>query len=791
MMARWNSLTRWLRAILSRSEWAIRCFGLSRTKDAASRPGLVMIQIDGLSHAEMQRAVAAGRMPFLSSLLEREDYHAHHIYAGLPSSTPAAQAELFYGTKHAVPAFCYYDKKAARIFSMFEGPDAREIEARLNQSGEAPLLKGGSAYADIYTGGADEAHFCMTQLGWPDVFQKSAPLKVGLLTLLHIPSLVRIIVLFAVECVLALFDLLKGLIHRHNFWAELKFIPARVAVCIVMREIMVIRAGIDLMRGLPIVHMNFLGYDEQAHRRGPDSLFAHWSLKGIDHAIKRIYRAAYRSTRRDYDVWIYSDHGQTPVTSYQTLHGETVQAAVSRVFDKAFSCRHTGPCGIQLERARMLNVKRRRPETQPPDRLPIVTALGPLGQIYLGPVAEENDLSRMAERLAGEAAIPLVMTASGKGRATAWTAEGKHELPRDAAAVLGTDHPFLHMVADDLVELCHHPDAGDFLIAGWENNQSPLSFAIENGAHGGPSPGETAAFAVLPHDAPLSAHDDGTKRLSDIRHAAQILLAGREKRARTPSRNLRRLPKTLRLLTYNVHSCMGTDGTVSPHRIARVIERENPDIIALQEVDVHRERTQAEDQAQLLAHYLDMDVHFHPALQIEKEQYGEAVLSRFPMSLRRADALPYHKHWLVNEPRGALWVEFEMDDGRRLQLVNTHLGLGHIERRRQAASLLAPDWLGSVSRQDAAILCGDLNSVRGSYVHRLLCTRFRDVQQALSGHRPLHTFPGHHPFGSVDHIFTSDHVSILAVRVPQHRLARVASDHLPLVVDLRILDPNE
>jgi len=780
-------LVRRCRARLSRSEWAIRHFGFSKSADDASRPGLVMIQIDGLSHPELQRALTAGRMPFLSSLIEREDYRTHRIYSGLPSSTPAAQAELFYDVAHAVPSFCYFDKQSERIFSMFEGADAREIEQRLEQSGGAPLLKGGSAYANIYSGGAKEAHFCMTQFGWPEIIEKSAPRIVGLLSLLHIPSLLRIAGLFLIECGLALVDFFKGLIQRRNLWAELKFIPARIAACIVMREIIVMRSAIDLARGLPIVHMNFLGYDEQAHRRGPNSLFAHWSLKGIDQAIRRVYRAAYRSTRRDYDVWIYSDHGQTPVTPYPLLHPEPLREVVSRIFDQTFADQRGTPRGIQLERARMLKVKRRRPETQPPDRLPIITALGPLGHIYLGrPIAaEERD--RMAKRLVQEAAIPLVMSAHGKDQVTAWTATGKHTWPADAAAVLGADHPYLAEVSHDLFSLCQHPDAGDFLIAGWAHDQVSTSFPLENGAHGGPSPGETSAFAILPHDIPLADPDDGPLRLRHIRQAAQILLGGRkgpiQKRALTSRPPL---PRTLRLLTYNVHSCMGMDGIVSPHRIARVIEREQPDIIALQEVDVHRVRTQSADQAQVLAHYLDMEFHFHPAMQIEKEQYGEAILSRFPMTRCRAAALPYRKHWLVNEPRGTLWVEFEFEGGRRLQLINTHFGLGRIERRLQAEALLGSDWLGSIKKSDAVVLCGDLNSVRKSPVHRLLCTCLADAQEALSGHIPQMTLPGYHPFGSVDHVLINAEIEITRIRVPRHRLARVASDHLPLVVDLRI-----
>lgn len=776
-----------LRARISRSEWAIRHFGFLNSKDAANRPGLVLIQIDGLSHTQMQRAMDGGRLPFLRSLIETEAYRAERMYSGLPSSTPAVQAELFYGVQQAVPAFCYYDKRCGRIFSMFEGDDAREIQTRLSGTGQ-PLLKNGSAYCDTYSGGTEEAHLCMTGFGWPDILRPASPPMVGFLSLLHIPSLLRISFLLVVELAVALVDLFRGLISKQDLRAELKFVPSRVAVCIVMREIVVMRSGIDLMRGLPIVHMNFLGYDEQSHRRGPDSAFAHWSLKGIDQAIRRVYKAAQRSMRRDYDVWVYSDHGQTSVDSYQAVTGRTIHEAVSCVFDQTFSACHKLEHGSQFKRARMLHPKRHRPESQPPDRLPIVTTLGPIGYIYLGTPFSDNERDTMAERLVHEASIPLVITPNGDHQATAWTEAGHFSLPRDATVVLGHDHPFLEETARDLVALCHHQDAGDFLISGWTTKRRSLSFAAENGSHGGPSPEETGAFAIIPEDAPLPNLEDHAMRPADIRHAALTFLAGRD-----PIMELRKataypIPMPIRVLTYNIHNCAGMDGSVSPHRIARVIERENPDIIALQEVDVNRERTQSQDQAQLLAHYLSMHYYFHPAVSVATEQYGDAILSRFPMTLHRADALPYRKHWLVDEARGALWVEFDLGHGRRLQLINTHFGLGRRERREQAEALLGPGWLGHSNCQDAVILCGDFNSSLESEAHRLLCSRLKNVQNELQGHTPLKTFLGRHPFGYIDHVLINERIETVAVRVPYTQLTRMASDHLPLVVDFKIVD---
>jgi endonuclease/exonuclease/phosphatase family metal-dependent hydrolase len=773
-----------LRDRVSRTTWAIRNFGLSSRQASRNAPGLVMIQIDGLSEDAFQRALKHGRLPFMKSLLEKEEYKQLSLYSGLPSSTPAIQAELFYGVKQAVPAFCYYDGVAGRIVSMFEGADAREIRDRLESKGE-PLLKDGSAYADMFSGGASEAHFCMTQYGWPDVIREGPPIKLALLMLLHLASVARIVVLAGVELVLAVFDVFRGLIEKKDLWMELKFVPSRLAVCIVMREVIVVRSAMDLARGLPIVHMNFLGYDEQAHRRGPDSAFARWTLKGIDAAVKRVCHAATRSLARDYDVWIYSDHGQIKSVPYRRYTGEAVQTAIARIFDQTVSTAYEAPSGIQFQRARMLRPKRHRPETQPPARLPIVTALGPLGCVYLGTTCPADKRNAMARALVEQARIPIVFAGDGVGHATAWTEKGRYSLPEDAAAVLGPEHPFLREVAADMVALTHHEHSGDFFISGFRPDGVSLSFPSENGSHGGISGAETTAFALLPNDAPLPEKEEGSLRAGSLRVAALTLL-----RRHTPlAPRVAARPSTtraaVRVLTYNVHNCAGMDGRVSPHRIARVIQREHPDIVALQEVDVGRLRSGGQDQAVEIARHLEMFHHFHAAIELEEEQYGDAILSRLPMRLVRAGLLPYRRAWLVNEPRGALWVSVDIGAGHRVQVLNTHFGLWRRERRLQAEALLGGEWLGHPACTAPVVLCGDLNSGPQSAAYRCLGKCLRDVQ--TTGKRtPRGTFSGRFPLHRIDHVFASEHVEVLDIRVPRTHLALTASDHLPLVVDLSL-----
>ena len=154
-----------VRRWFSRSEWMIRVLGLPTSKDTAIKSGLIIIQIDGLSHTQLIRAMNNGNLPFLKKLQTSEHYHLHSLYTGLPSSTPAVQGELFYGYKTAVPTFSFMDRETKEIHRMYEPSSSLEIEEFLKQQGE-PLLKGGSAYCNIYTGGAEESHFCASSFGW-------------------------------------------------------------------------------------------------------------------------------------------------------------------------------------------------------------------------------------------------------------------------------------------------------------------------------------------------------------------------------------------------------------------------------------------------------------------------------------------------------------------------------------------------------------------------------------------------------------------------------------------------
>ena len=242
-----------------------------------------------------------------------------------------------------------------------------------------------------------------------------------------------------------------------------------------------------------------------------------------------------------------------------------------------------------------------------------------------------------------------------------------------------------------------------------------------------------------------------------------------------------------RLLTYNVHRCVGTDKRLDVDRIVAVIGEHEPDIVCLQELDVGRARTGKVDQAERIAEGLSMTSRFHPAMQVEAELYGDAIMTPHPERLIRADSLPSVRGIPGLEPRGAIWSQITID-GVAINVFNTHLGLVPKEQRLQAAALTSATWLGGCT--GPTLLAGDFNATSITRPYQTLCRSLEDCQRQLGVKPSVKTFPSAFPAIRIDHCFVSPHIRTRAVRSAFSPLARVASDHLPLIVDFDVVQPG-
>jgi endonuclease/exonuclease/phosphatase family metal-dependent hydrolase len=792
---------RWRRSF-SRNEWAVRGLKLGVTADAPHAHGLLMIQIDGLAREQLERAVAKGRMPFLRRLMKR-GHQLHTFYPGMPSSTPAVQAELYYGVPGAVPAFSFLDKRVGGIGMMMHPDWAKRIEADL-QSQATGLLTGGSSWSNIYTGGASqqESHFCGASIGLGDMWRTGKLRTLITFAFLHFGAFARLVGLLLLEMVIGFWDAMRGVFMQgRSLKREIMFLLARVFVCVGLREMVTLGARLDVTRGLPIVHVNFLGYDEQSHRRGPDSAFAHWTLKGIDRAIRELHRAARRSGRRDYEVWIFSDHGQVRTKALGGVVEDGLEGLVRKHWPNqdavneakgARPQRRPSPghwAGGRRAEAREA-MHRAESELSAFEKQEFaVAALGPVGHVYFGRELGVAETRRLAAALLREG-VGGVLLRREDGR-TDWMHAGGEQVLPDLPDGLPCAEPLRSEIAQDLNRLCHSPHAGDLVVLGWGTKGECWTFAQENGSHAGPTSAEAQGFALLPTNVWLPEEARHFIRPAVLRAAALRALGRSETGAVVvaPRRQPAVTSASMRVVTYNVHSCHGGDGRVSPMRIARVLERLDADVVALQELDCGRERSRSEDQLALIAERLGMHAYFCPAVTSGNSKYGHGVLSREPIRLVRRAVLPRGgRTWA--EPREALWVTVPWL-GQEVQLLTTHLGLGSAEQASQVADLLAPEWLGGIGTDKPVILCGDMNFPPGSPAYRKLSALMRDVQAHAPGHTAKRTFPARWPLRRIDHIFASKHFEVCGVKVLEDDLTRIASDHLPLAADLKLLAIND
>jgi endonuclease/exonuclease/phosphatase family metal-dependent hydrolase len=234
-------------------------------------------------------------------------------------------------------------------------------------------------------------------------------------------------------------------------------------------------------------------------------------------------------------------------------------------------------------------------------------------------------------------------------------------------------------------------------------------------------------------------------------------------------------PATLRVMTYNIRHARGMDDEVDVARIAAVINEAKADLVALQEVDRGVERTGRRDLPAELAQCTGMAALFEPNILFEGGDYGNAILTRWPILQNKNELLPAVGG---GERKGAfqLVVDFA---GTELLFVNTHLD----HRSDDAERILGIDRIREIVsryRDLPAIVCGDFNDLPQSRTHLKMKEQFLDSWEEV-GRGEGFTFPSDHPARRIDYVWTSREGELTPQRARIQ--ASHASDHLPLIVD--------
>jgi endonuclease/exonuclease/phosphatase family metal-dependent hydrolase len=233
---------------------------------------------------------------------------------------------------------------------------------------------------------------------------------------------------------------------------------------------------------------------------------------------------------------------------------------------------------------------------------------------------------------------------------------------------------------------------------------------------------------------------------------------------------------TLRVATYNIHRCRGLDGRTSPTRIAEVIRRIAPDIIALQEVIGAGPHTTGH--AEELGAQLGMGWVMAPTRHLRRALFGNVVLSHLPI----VHHAQYDLSWKTCEPRCCQRVDIAVGT-HTLHLYNVHLGTAYLERRYQAQRLSAIVHDRRIGQPKMVL--GDFNEWMRGLATAMLSERLNSID--LRAHlRRRRTYPGVFPLLHLDHIYYEGRLEVTKVDLPRTRLSLMASDHLPLVAELKV-----
>lgn len=244
----------------------------------------------------------------------------------------------------------------------------------------------------------------------------------------------------------------------------------------------------------------------------------------------------------------------------------------------------------------------------------------------------------------------------------------------------------------------------------------------------------------------------------------------------------------LKVITYNIHKAIGVDRRFRPQRIAEILRHYEADVVLLQEVDEGVPRSRELNLAKELA---SLAGYPHYALghnvSLRRGRYGNATLSRFPIQRERNIDLTLPESWIR---RGCQHTTLKLDNhGRKLEVFNLHLGLSATERRRQFELLTRSQELSSLERSTPVLVGGDFNDWRSqllSLFNNGLGFACATERRRAGPYRCIPTYPSVAPQGGLDRIYFRGRIHLESVYRCRLQMARLASDHLPIIAEFEI-----
>lgn len=494
--------------------------------------GFVIVQIDGLSATALRKAINRGKMPFVGDMLHRRGYKLKTWFAGLPSQTSSAQAGIFYGYNFNIPGFRWYDKSRKKQVVSSNSSDMNEIDEKLSAAGDS-LLAGGTCVNTLLHGGAKKKLITLSVLLEKDFRRRKGELEDFAIFSLHPYLYNRAIILMIWDFINDRFQAMLDFIKKKNPRVRRKITSSflRAVGNAFLRESTSYFVVEDMVRGIPVIYANYIGYDIVAHHSGPHAWHAISVLTGIDRQIKLINRTIRKKASKPYDIIILSDHGQSACVPFEWRYGKSLAhfiveqlkkpLAISKGYDA-----ERGYFATLLNEMRMVEQafgsqpmrrSRRTMEKIRPhiveeahevvaDEGVVVCCTGNLAHVYFTEYQERLTMEKLLrihptvlESLVSHPGIGFIGAVNDEGEILIVGANGMHALL--AGTIEGTDplaaYNANQISRDALRNLCEFPDSGDVVVMGsMLPNNMVTSFEDQIGTHGGLGGTQTEAFVI-------------------------------------------------------------------------------------------------------------------------------------------------------------------------------------------------------------------------------------------------------------------------------------------------------
>ncbi|HEY8720634.1 phage holin family protein [Pengzhenrongella sp.] len=495
-------------------------------------PGLLIVQLDGVSSSVLAHAIDAGLVPTMTRWLRTGTHRLEGWWARVPATTPASQAGLLHGTSSQVPAFRWWDKDLGRLVVTNHPVDAALVEARMSD-GEGLLARSGVAISTMFTGDAPTNLLVMSRA------RRRRGFGPGTAFIRFFASpyvLTRTLGLTVGEMVKELYQgrwqrtrRVEPRVPRRGAYVVLRGISN-----VLLRDLTTALVAEQLLAGAPTVFVDLVDYDEIAHHAGPLRPESLRALEGLDRVLELLAEVAEHSPRA-YRIVVLSDHGQSLGSTFEQVEGASLLDVVHDLMAvgsgrggttqtvKSEAGEEWGPLNSLLGASGGARIADRtgrsgpvRPGRRPSDGEPplpevAVTASGNLGELWFPqlpgrvPIEEINERwPRLLPGLLAHHAIGVVVAWTAGRGPVAVGARGSRLLADDvpaAAAVRGEDPlaQYGPRARPDLLRAAGLENAGDLiLISTVDARGSVHAFEELVGSHGGLGGAQNDALLMYP-----------------------------------------------------------------------------------------------------------------------------------------------------------------------------------------------------------------------------------------------------------------------------------------------------